>query len=310
MDALSRILDSVRVSGSLFSRAELSAPWGVHTLGTDAAIFHVVLRGAGWATAEGGRPQAFRAGDLLVFPHGHPHTLRDAPDTPTAHIAGLPRVQSEDRLACVAHGGGGPRTSVLCGTFTLDPDARDFLLPLLPPLLHVRGDSPTAAWMDATLKVMADEVSADRPGSSVVIARLADILFVQVLRAWASEGAEGWLGALEDPQVSRALELIHEAPAERWTAALLARKVGMSRSAFYSRFTDQVGEAPSSYLTRWRMRLARGALRESDAGLYAVAEQVGYTSEASFCRAFKRHVGVSPGSWRRQQSGAGAASPA
>jgi len=307
MDALTRILSAARVSGSLFSRAELQAPWGVHTLGSEAAIFHVVVAGEGWAAADGEAPRRFRAGDLLVFPHGHPHTLRTTPDTPTRHIQKLEAMEGEDRLPCVLHRGigssgegEGPRTSLLCGTFRLDPDARDFLLPLLPPLLHVRHDSPTAAWLDSTMRLMADEVSAGRPGSEAVIARLADILFIQALRAWSAEGAEGWLGALRDPKVSRAMAFMHEAPGDRWTAERLARRVGMSRSAFYARFTDQVGEPPSSYLTRWRMRVARGALRGGDDALIDVAEQVGYGSEAAFCRAFKRHVGESPGAWRRQ----------
>lgn len=299
-DALSRILRSARVAGSLFSRAELSAPWGVHTLGSQDAIFHAVIRGSGWAAAEGEEPQPFRAGDLLVFPHGHPHTLRDVPGRPTRHIRKLPVAEGEDRLACVQVDGGGPRTSILCGTFRLDPDARDFLLPLLPPLIHVRGDAPTAAWLDATLRLMADEVAAERPGSEVLIARLADILFVQTLRAWSAAGATGWLGALQDPAIARALDFIHDQPDQRWTAAGLARRVGMSRSGFYARFTEQVGEPPSSYLTRWRMRMARAALRGGDDNLIEIAEQVGYGSEAAFCRAFKRHVGQSPGAWRRQ----------
>lgn len=306
MDALTRILAAARVSGSLFSRAEMRAPWGVHTKGSEAAIFHVVIEGSGWAAPEGEEARPFQAGDLLVFPHGHPHTLRSAPGTATRHIMALEAVEGEDRLPCVIHQGDGARTSILCGTFRLDLDARDFLLPLLPPLLHVRGDSPTAAWLDSTMRLMADEVSAGRPGSEAVVARLADILFIQALRSWSAEGARGWLGALQDPQVSRAMSLIHDAPDERWTAGALARRVGMSRSAFYARFTDQVGEPPTSYLTRWRMRVARGVLRGGDDALIDIAEQVGYGSEAAFCRAFKRYVGESPGAWRRQARAAAA----
>ena len=150
-----------------------------------------------------------------------------------------------DGLPCIGVDGTGPRTSLLCGMFTLDEDSRDHVLPQLPPLIHVQGGSPTAAWLDHTMRVMADE------------------------------------------------------PAEPWTAATLARRVGLSRTLFYERFTAQVGESPAAYLTRWRMLVARTLMRRTDDGLGEIAEQVGYRSQASFHKAFKRVVGENPGAWRR-----------
>ncbi len=303
MDALSRILQVVHVSGSLSSRAELETPWGVHTRTMPNAIFHVVVRGAGFVTLDAeGVPVPFRAGDLLVLPRGDAHTVSDQPDSPVVAIEGLAYEGSDDGLGCIQVGGGGPRTSLLCGTFTLSGGARDHVLPLLPPLLHVQGGSPTAAWLDQTLRVMANEVDAARPGSETIVARLADILFVQVTRAWLAQdapGPRGWLGALTDPQLARALALVHDDPAADWTAARLARRVGLSRTVFYERFTARVGESPAAYTTRWRMAVARTLMRGTDEGLGEIAEQVGYRSQAAFHKAFKRVVGESPGAWRR-----------
>lgn len=268
------------------------------------AIFHVVVRGAGFVTLDAdAQPVSFRAGDLLILTRGHAHTMSDQPGRPALDMGGLEPEIGEDGLPCVVMDGGGPRTSLLCGTFTLAEDCRDHLLPLLPPLLHVQGGSPTAAWLDQTLRVMADEVAAGRPGSDAVVTRLADILLVQALRTWLQQSpqhATGWLGALDDPQLGRALTLIHDDPAEPWTAALLARRVGLSRTVFYERFTARVGESPAAYLTRWRMVVARTLMRGTDEGLGEIAEQVGYRSQAAFHKAFKRVVGDSPGAWRRE----------
>jgi len=305
MDGLSQFLSAVRVEGSLFSRAEMGAPWGVLTRGADAGIFHVVVRGAGFVEVEGSEALVpFRAGDLLVMPHGHGHILRDTPDSPHRHIGDWPAERGADGLPCVLAGRDGPATSLLCGTFRLDPEARELLLPLLPPLIHVPGGpSPAASWLDATLRLMADELDAQRPGGAALVARLADLLFVHVLRAWiaqAPDGSLGWLTALADPRLARALGCIHGAPEKGWSVEALAREAGMSRSAFFSAFSSQVGEAPAAYLLRWRMALARARLRRGTDGIAAVAEGVGYGSEAAFSRAFKRHVGESPSAWRRR----------
>ncbi len=303
MDALSRILEVAHVSGSLFSRAELDAPWGVHTRTMPDAIFHLVVRGSGYARLDRDEVAVpFRAGDLILMPVGDAHTMSDRPATEARAIEDLDFVPGSDGLPCITVDGGGPRTSLLCGMFTLAEDSREHVLPQLPPLIHVQGGTPTAAWLDQTMRVMADEVAADRPGSETILARLADILFVQVIRAWLEQSptlAPGWLGALTDPQLARALSVIHDDPAGSWTAAALARRVGLSRTLFYERFTARVGETPAAYLTRWRMVVARMQMRRTDDGLAEIAEQVGYRSQASFHKAFKRVVGQSPGAWRR-----------
>jgi len=207
-----------------------------------------------------------------------------------------------DGLPVVEIEGGGAHTSILCGMFDFDRDARETLLPHLPSLIRVEGGpSSPVAWLDTTLRLLADEQTSQRPGADVIVGRLIEILFIQVLRAWIlrSPHQRGWLAALSDPKLARALSLVHGEPARAWTAASLAREAGMSRSSFFTHFSTVLGETPSSYLTGWRMRLARRKLRTRDEGLAQIAVEVGYGSEAAFSRAFKRVVGMSPSHWRQ-----------
>lgn len=317
-DPLSPILSMLAVEGSVFSRARLHAPWGVRTGATSSAIFHVVVRGGGWARPEDAQgrplaaPVAFRGGDLLLFPHGDGHVLSDGPETPARSIRSLARPVGEDGLACLETGGDGPLTSLLCGTLTFEAWAAQVLLPHLPPLLHVPGDQgPTAAWMDATVRMLGAEIDGGLPGSPVVVGRLAELLFIQAVRAWAAglpargDAAGGWLGALSDPGLSRALAAVHRDPASDWSVDAMARVAGMSRSAFAERFGQRVGEPPAAWLLRWRLLLARRALATTDQGLAHVAAAVGYRSEAAFIRAFTREVGTSPTRWRQARAGGG-----
>lgn len=304
-DPLTDVLRMVRVEGALFSRAACAAPFGVHTRGAADGIFHVVLRGRLHARAlsEDGRTLVSvdaTAGDLLVFPHGHAHALTDAPGTATTWIRALPAAPGDDGLPVVRAGEGEPGTEILCGTLRFGGEARQLLLPHLPPLLHATAAG--GGWIDATVRQLADEVRRRSPGSELVIARLAEVLFIQAVRRWAltaTNAEPGWLRALADPQMARALALLHGAPERAWSVDHLARRAGLSRTAFYDRFSSVVGEPPAAYLLRWRMILARRALLDPAAAIPDVAARVGYGSEAAFNRAFKRVMGVPPGVWRR-----------
>lgn len=303
MDALSEFLSVVRVEGSLFSRAELAAPWGVTTHGAPDGIFHAVVRGSGQVEVEGEPTRAYRAGDIVVMPHGSAHTMRDRDGSVARHIAELPAELGRDGLPCLRPEGDGPRTSLLCGTFRFDDTGRETLLPALPPVIHVQGGG-TAGFLDVAVQHLVQELDAGRPGGSVLVLRLADLLFVGVLRAWLEQSSpsSGWLAALSDPQLARALSAVHGEPARPWTAELLARQAGMSRSAFFARFTERVGEPPAAYVTRWRMTVARSKLRAGGNSMATIADAVGYSSEAAFSKAFKRAIGVPPSVWRRQLS--------
>jgi AraC-like DNA-binding protein len=177
------------------------------------------------------------------------------------------------------------------------------LVGILPPLLYIQAsDEPRASWMQGVFRLMAAEARAFRPGGEAVITRLADVLVIQAIRAWietAPAARTGWLGALQDPQIGRALALIHRDPARAWTLASLARELAMSRSAFAARFTQLVDEPAMQYLTRWRMQLAHHALQTEGATAAEMAGRLGYQSEAAFGRAFKRVTGIPPGAAKR-----------
>ena len=183
------------------------------------------------------------------------------------------------------------------------PAARN-VVEILPPAIHLEpSGSPQLDWLQATLRLMAAEARELRPGGEAVITRLADILVVQAIRSWLESdpaAQSGWLGALQDKQIGRAIALIHREPARQWTVAGLARELAMSRSAFAARFTDLVGEPVMHYVARWRMQVAVDSLRDGEATVGQLANLLGYRSEAAFARAFKRVVGVPPGAVRRQ----------
>lgn len=302
-DTLSIVLDHVGVQGSVFCRAELDAPWAVETRGTETAIFHVIVSGSGYLRRRGERPIAWRAGDMLLLPHGVGHVMASEPSEPAVPITSLPTEMSQDGLPCVISSGDGAHTSLLCGTFSLGDDA-PLLLEQLPDVLHVAAADATSSFFDATLRLLADEVGGQRPGAHTVVARLAEILLVQALRSWLAgrpEEERGWLAALRDPVLAKALAAIHRAPGHDWTAGELAQTAGVSRSVLYTRFSERLDGSPSAYLTRWRMVIARRELL-GNASIGEVAETVGYGSEAAFSRAFKREVGASPSAWRRAAS--------
>ena len=313
LDPLTDILRHVRVDGALISRAQGHCPWGVHTRGASAGMFHVILRGEGvirvFAPGTLGPALSstrFRAGDVLVLPHGHPHALASSETAGTTWLRELPR--SDDTLPVVSAGvgEGPPDTDILCGTLSLAGEA-DHLLPQLPPLLRAAG-GVTARWLEASVEQLAAEVERGEPGTGVVVSRLAELLFVQAVRTWVTSPVEpppGWLTALGDPPLARALALLHGSPERSWSVDHLARRAGMSRTGFYARFSATVGEPPAAYLTRWRMTLARRALRDTAEPIPAIAGRLGYASEAAFNRAFKRVVGEPPGAWRRGAPGGG-----
>jgi len=304
MDVLTDVLQTLRVKATCHGRLELSAPWGLSVAQSDDAKFHVVLHGNCWLDVEGSEQSVpLSSGDLVALPHGHPHVLRDDPRTPPQpllQVLGNGLCRSE---GVISAGGGGLKTSMVSGFFRFEDRRKNPLLEALPPVISLLGENGRAVpWLEPTLKFIACEAASGRPGAQTVISRLADVLFIQIVRGHlASLPADtpGWLGALVEPQIGTAIGLVHERPEHGWTVASLASEVGMSRSAFAARFARLVGEPPLSYLTRWRMQRAAVMLREGRSTLAEIAAKVGYESEAAFSKAFKRAVGSSPGAYRR-----------
>ena len=302
-DALTNILESVRMSGSIFSRASLAAPWGVESGRTSQGIFHAVVAGRVHARLEsGGDIVVLERGDVVLMPFGDNHLLSDEPSRGTRPIGDLTTVDEAGMGHLVVHGGG-VETSLLCGTVKFDQADAHPVFSMLPPLIHVRdSDGSMSRVVETLIELIAAEVDGAVPGAETVVARLTDVLIIYVLRDYISRmpsGEVGWLGALRDPEIREALGLMHARPEHAWTAGDLARSVGLSRSAFFSRFKELVGESPAQYLTRWRVHVATRLLRSEGMSVTAVARQVGYTTDAAFSNAFVRVMGVRPGAYKR-----------
>jgi len=197
-----------------------------------------------------------------------------------------------------ASGGG----VILVGIFSFGDRRKNPLLTALPPVLVVRGGTDrNRSWLKMTLNAIAEELAEEQPGSNLVIAKLADLLFMQALRAYLAtdlQNSVGWMRGIMDPLVGRAISCMHAAPERRWTLQGLAEEVGCSRAVFAQRFSALVGQGAVSYLTAWRMHVAAGLMLDGTGNIGSVASRVGYQSEAAFSVAFKRWAGISPSGYR------------
>lgn len=304
VDPLGEALHFLRMSGVMYCRSEFTAPWALELpVLPDCLMFHVVTSGRCRLEVEGCDDRLLERGDLALVPHGAGHQLASEKGMAAAKLFDLPREQVSDRYEILRHGGGGAPTTVICGAVRFEHPAAQRLVTLLPTVICIEAwSAPELDWVQSTLRWMAVEAQELRPGGETVITRLADILVIQAIRSWiASDPAArtGWLGALQDKQIGRAIALIHRDPSRSWTVASLADEVAMSRSAFAARFTELVGEPAMHYVTRWRMLVALTWLKEGDAPLGELASRLGYESEAAFSRAFKRFIGHPPGAMRR-----------
>ncbi len=305
MDVLSDILDAFHLTGTLYFRGEFTAPFGVRVPAYEnAARFHICLDGSCLIDVGGDeQPIRLRRGDLLIVPHGSEHTISDREDRPVRDLAEALAAAEFVGDSPFSHGGGGELTMLVCGHFAFEKGTLHPLLTALPPLLHFPARARSDyRWLDEAMRFLGDEARIDRPGARVVASRLADILFIQVLRAWVDRDGEqaGPIAAIRDPHLGKALGEIHRDPAENWTVASLARSAGMSRTTFSEQFNRLVGVTPIQYLTQWRMEKAKLALHSPGASMADVAASVGYQSEAAFNRAFRRYVGVGPGRYRSE----------
>ncbi len=300
-DALTDILDSIRMSGSVFSRAALTAPWGVESGKMSTGIFHAVVRGRAWVRLEdGGDPLELERGDIVLMPFGDNHLMTDAPGTPTRPMAELTSTDTGGMGHLVVEGGGA-ETSLICGSVFFERGDAHPVFSMLPRIVRV-SDRRLAEIVETLIRLIADEVDQPSPGAETVVGRLTDVLVIYMLRSYISglePGEGGWLGGLRDPGIRTALGLIHRSPERGWTGSELAAASGMSRSAFFARFRDLVGETPAEYLTRWRIHVAGRLLREDGLTVAGAGRQVGYATEAAFSNAFHRVMGIRPGAYKR-----------
>jgi len=317
MDALSDVLRAVRLSGAVFFDVSASAPWVAETPGGDAIVsrvfpaadhlmsYHVVTEGSCWGGLIDAPPLQMLAGDIIVFPHGDPHVLSSKPGMRGAPDIGLYRPPGQGgRLPFTLTMGATRRdpAKIVCGFLGCDTRPFNPLLSALPRVIHqrARAEGPLAQFV----QLAVSESRQPRVGGEVVLGRLSELLFVDVVRNYLEmlpENRTDWLAGLRDPYVGRALAALHGDPARQWTIDALAREAGLSRSALAERFTLYAGQPPMQYLASWRMQIAAHLLLNGAESVASLASKVGYESEAAFSRAFKKIVGVPPGAWRRQR---------
>jgi AraC-like DNA-binding protein len=304
-DVLTTVIETLRVRGSVICRSELRGPWAMKLHSQGMAHFHAVERGRCFLRIRGmRRPVLLEAGDLAMVPHDIGHILSDPENPPAQAMIALDELETQGAYRYLSNAGGGAETRLICGAFRFEGEEVHPLLSLLPPLVHLpsaHGHAPD--WLDATIRLLVAETRTPRAGTETIVARLTDVVFVQLLRAWVERlptGEGGWLGAMRDPQIGAALGLIHREPQRPWTVAALAAAVGSSRSPFAARFSSLVGEPPLAYLTRWRMQSATAMLSDGGLTVSEIAERVGYDSVPAFSKAFKRRLGSNPSSWRRR----------
>ncbi len=326
-DTLSDLLRAVRLRGALFFYVEGTDPWVAETPrsqeilpailpGVDHMLeFHVVARGSCWAGLAGEPPVALDEGDVVMFPQGDHHVVSSAPglrgngDRSFFFAPKPPQLPfsislSQEGAATARLDGGGERTAtVVCGFLGFDARPFNPLLASMPRVLRLPGLAREGrSWIGGFIRSAVEESNRKQPGGEAVLERMSEMLFVEALRTYAATlppDAGGWLAGMRDSAVGHALSLIHQQPAEPWTLERLAEAVALSRSAFHERFVHFLGQPPMQYLTRWRMQVAAGWLRDSDAKVIEIALQVGYENETAFSRAFRRAVGESPAAWRR-----------
>lgn len=313
MDPLSDVLRAVRLSGAYFYMVEASKPWSVFAVAAremaprvlpDAEhliSYHVLVSGTCWGGVAGQSRVLMQPGDVIMFPQGDAHFLSSEEGT----SAGTEPDKAAPRRypSTVQIGPHEPRdTTFVCGFLGCDTRPYNPLISSLPHCIHLSG--AMGGWLSEFPRQVVSECRAGRAGSDTMLTRMAELMFVEVLRRHveaSSPQARGWLSGLVDPVVGPALKVMHERPAHPWTLAELAQEIATSRTVLAEKFSNLVGIPPMQYLTQWRLQLAAEQLIHSSSKVAAIAEHVGYDSEASFSRAFKRVTGQSPAEWRRSR---------
>lgn len=318
MDALSEVLNTVRLEGALYLNAEFTAPWcirgrfGNETVrkwlpGSEHVVFfHYLIDGqCKVRLADGGDVLDVAAGDVVLFPQDDRHLMGSDLHIVPIDTEYMTFRNSRDsgELNVVKVGGPGVTTHFVCGYLGCSRSAIRPLISALPRMLRIPvGDGHGSGLVRELLRAGVRESGRTEPGAGTALAKLAELLFVEAMRRYIGNlppGERGWFAALRDAHVGRAMSLLHAAPSRDWTVEELAREVALSRSALAERFTALAGEPPMQYLKRWRLALAARALRAGSEAIGRIADQCGYESEAAFTRAFKREFGVPPREWRK-----------
>jgi len=321
MDPLTDIFRTMHVRAVVRSRIEATAPWGLaHTpkeadeeaarfskaiSPSELAYFGMISRGSCWLTVAGMQdPMPLVGGDCFLLAPGSAYALRDSPRTTASSFCEAVRAEGID---VIRHGGGGAPTTIIAGFLSFDKPMLKPLTQLLPSLVLIKSEQARSLALHTTFQLLVAEMEEQAPGADAVTTRLAEVLFIQTLRARMSATAEdcnpGWLRAIFDPRIGAALKSMHANVRAAWTVDSLADAAGMSRSSFAARFKELLGQTPFDYVTQWRMQKAIELLRDGDKKLIEVANAVGYETDAAFSKVFKRIVGTAPGEYRHHAIG-------
>lgn len=317
-DALSDVLRTVRLTGATFFDVVAGEPWVAEQPTREMVLpkilpgaehlisYHVVTHGHCYAAMIDGEPISLAEGEVVVFTKGDPHVMSSSPGMRADPVApdALNGIDASQLPFFVNHTRGGPTTAKLvCGFLACDARPFNPLLDNLPPVIKAgRAEGTDTSWLGEFIRLAMAESSAKRAGGESVLAKVSELMFIEVVRQYVEAlppGQIGWLAGLRDPFVGKALSLLHGSATRTWTIEELARDVGLSRSVLAERFVDLVGMPPMHYLANWRMQIAAGLL-SNGTNIANVANETGYGSEAAFSRAFKKMVGMPPSAWRRR----------
>jgi AraC-like DNA-binding protein len=320
LDVLSDVLRAIRLTGAVYFDVRARVPWIAETPPVTSICtevmpefdhvisFHVMLDGRCWAQLEDQPDSAveMRAGDVVIFPRGDSHIMGSERGTRAAPDLSIYYRPKDRPLPFVLKelGGSGEPARFICGYFGCDTRPFNPILDALPRLLHVRAADAGGSLTRDLLHMALLENEHPRAGGETILSKLSELMFLQAVRHYIDAlptQSTGWLSGLRDHHIGMALRLMHGRPAERWTLDALAREIGLSRSAFAERFAELMNVPPMQYLGNWRLQLAAQLLERHGTSIAQAAAHVGYESEAAFNRAFKKQVGVPPGSWRRSR---------
>jgi AraC-like DNA-binding protein len=319
MDVVSELLKVVKLDSAIFFNCEFSSPWCYRAPESECAarllsqtgrhliIYHLLVSGRAYVHLEGGDRVSLARGDIVTLPHGHAHVLGNGEGAALIDGAtALPRLLARG-LELVRVGGGGERSLFVCGFLACDPLLARSFLQALPPVFKINIlEDAAGQWLENSLRFAVIEASAARAGAAAMLVKLSEVVFVETVRRYIArlpDAETGWLAGARDPAVGRALTCFHQRPADSWTLAKLAKEVGISRSVLAERFRRYLGQSPMAYLATWRLQLGARALASTDRSVAEIAVDVGYDTEASFNRAFKRCFQLPPARYRRGSRG-------
>ncbi len=300
MDVLGDVLKAIRLNGSVYFNTCFCSPWGMSLATSSRASFHIIVNGDAWLKlASDPQPIQLFAGDIILFPTGAAHTISEQADSVCLEASEVVEAYNNERPLFV---GDTESIGLVCGYVEFDRSMSHPFIDNLPEYIHIKADARTEFyWLDSVIKQIIMESNSTMPGGAAIVDRFTEVLFIQIIRAYAQQSNVdmSYFKALTDKQLSKALQLIHSKPENEWTVDLLANEIGMSRTAFYNRFNELVGETPIKYLYKWRMMQAKQKLIDTQKSINNIAEEVGYQSDSAFQKAFKRFFNFTPASVRK-----------